>query len=726
MPKLIPGGKDEAPRWNELDRDDSIGPISTVGTSSAPNPTPQRQYPVSYTAAPDHLPLGHPETGLLDSSWLINATANDSRPKGHRGMIVQAPMAYLRRAAVQGDATLVVSDNTLPYGSDGYAVIGDNTVLLPNAPTIDYGTNGWSYGGVKWIVRGTITRFIVDDQVISKAHGWAEDDFTGGSNSPSRRIFHRQALTGTVQDTAPTTSMFVTSLADANQPWTNAVVTFTSGALSGTTAIVAAAALTAAGKVKLTLTSYLAQAPANGDSLTVSLVQPVVAEGNLRGLVDVGDRETYGLAMGDLFNGGWSWLAYYDRTLRLRNADIELRGYGAIRGYAPLKDSTGAQIVQGGVPQWISVANIDMTAGTFRFNSPTESPLNARVAFDGYTLGAFLNTGQPFFTVSAHSRGEFHLGDLDTWLEYNTPHTGGVDGNLVLQWNNGLRMSKRGLYGGVPGSGGGIAGASDTGIMTLIDALTGQLTAVGVDISGTLHVGGGSSLDGPVTLGAAGGIYQGTGTFDNPITGYRLRNNAGFGIWELLDSGVAQVYAGTDGKLYWAAGKALLDATGIILKGDQLLQFQDASGNLQGYLAGYGTQYGKIVRLYSSNIFNSRDNLDNATIQLFASTLDMGLGQTNDVLLELDGFLHQVYIHKSGGANAANLLVEGWLGVGNVAPTGNQIIAAGAIRSNSGFNTNGSAGLASQVVALAKLTAGGANGSITITGGLVTAYSAPT
>jgi hypothetical protein len=42
------------------------------------------------------------------------------------------------------------------------------------------------------------------------------------------------------------------------------------------------------------------------------------------------------------------------------------------------------------------------------------------------------------------------------------------------------------------------------------------------------------------------------------------------------------------------------------------------------------------------------------------------------------------------------------------------------------YKSAGTSGLASQVVVLAKITAGGANGSITVTGGIVTAYSAPT
>lgn len=59
------------------------------------------------------------------------------------------------------------------------------------------------------------------------------------------------------------------------------------------------------------------------------------------------------------------------------------------------------------------------------------------------------------------------------------------------------------------------------------------------------------------------------------------------------------------------------------------------------------------------------------------------------------------------------------------APTGGDK-GAGTLNAAGLYYANGTAGLASQVVALAKLTAGGTNGSITITAGIVTAYTAPT
>lgn len=57
--------------------------------------------------------------------------------------------------------------------------------------------------------------------------------------------------------------------------------------------------------------------------------------------------------------------------------------------------------------------------------------------------------------------------------------------------------------------------------------------------------------------------------------------------------------------------------------------------------------------------------------------------------------------------------------------------AANVLKTDDTFNSaafqcGATAGLASQVVALAKITPGGADGSITVTGGIVTAYTAPT
>ncbi len=60
----------------------------------------------------------------------------------------------------------------------------------------------------------------------------------------------------------------------------------------------------------------------------------------------------------------------------------------------------------------------------------------------------------------------------------------------------------------------------------------------------------------------------------------------------------------------------------------------------------------------------------------------------------------------------------------NFSPTGN-VNAGGYVNSVSAYRANGTLGL-TQTVTLAKLTAGGTNGSMTFAGGILTAYTAPT
>jgi hypothetical protein len=70
-------------------------------------------------------------------------------------------------------------------------------------------------------------------------------------------------------------------------------------------------------------------------------------------------------------------------------------------------------------------------------------------------------------------------------------------------------------------------------------------------------------IDGVLTIGTSGGIYQGTGTFSSPQTGLKIWNDSGIGRLATYNSGTAQVYFGTDGKLYAGAGKVWLDSAGL-------------------------------------------------------------------------------------------------------------------------------------------------------------------
>jgi len=63
----------------------------------------------------------------------------------------------------------------------------------------------------------------------------------------------------------------------------------------------------------------------------------------------------------------------------------------------------------------------------------------------------------------------------------------------------------------------------------------------------TLANDGSSYFAGPMTLGASGGIWQGTGTFNAPTTGLKLYNQGGIGRLATFNGGLIQTAMDTDG-----------------------------------------------------------------------------------------------------------------------------------------------------------------------------------
>lgn len=83
-----------------------------------------------------------------------------------------------------------------------------------------------------------------------------------------------------------------------------------------------------------------------------------------------------------------------------------------------------------------------------------------------------------------------------------------------------------------------------------------------------LNSDGSSEFAGAMTIGTNGGIWQGEGTFASPTTGLKIWNQSGVGRIAGYNGGVAQWYAGTDGKLYAGNGDVVIDGDGISLKID--------------------------------------------------------------------------------------------------------------------------------------------------------------
>lgn len=92
----------------------------------------------------------------------------------------------------------------------------------------------------------------------------------------------------------------------------------------------------------------------------------------------------------------------------------------------------------------------------------------------------------------------------------------------------------------------------------------GAITATSATITGAITASSGS-LTGFLSLGASGGIYQGSGTAASPTTGLKIWNDSGTGRIAGYNAGVIQWYANTDGKLYAGGGTVLMDAAGLTL-----------------------------------------------------------------------------------------------------------------------------------------------------------------
>jgi len=97
-----------------------------------------------------------------------------------------------------------------------------------------------------------------------------------------------------------------------------------------------------------------------------------------------------------------------------------------------------------------------------------------------------------------------------------------------------------------------------------------SLAAVSAQM-GALH------MDGVIDIAAAGGVYQGSGTFASPTTGLKLFNSGGVGKLSGYNTGVEQITFDTDGKLKAGAGAVVLSAVGITIAA------QSAMADLRAY-----------------------------------------------------------------------------------------------------------------------------------------------
>lgn len=110
-----------------------------------------------------------------------------------------------------------------------------------------------------------------------------------------------------------------------------------------------------------------------------------------------------------------------------------------------------------------------------------------------------------------------------------------------------------------------IRAGSVTALHVVAASITGD-RLYGSDLAALKANLGSVTISGVCSIGAAGGIYQGSaGTFAAPDTGLKIFSSGGMGLWESWGSGVKQTYLGTDGALYAGQGNVRLSSAGLRL-----------------------------------------------------------------------------------------------------------------------------------------------------------------
>jgi hypothetical protein len=192
----------------------------------------------------------------------------------------------------------------------------------------------------------------------------------------------------------------------------------------------------------------------------------------------------------------------------------------------------------------------------------------------------------------------------------------------------------------------------------------------------TLDASGNSRFDGAMTIGAAGGIWQGTGTFAAPTTGLKIYNSGGVGRLSTYSGGLEQITINTAGQLAVGQGKVLLDREGLSFstistyQAASALKFLDAAGRVYGKLYGYDAAFNDSMELSvtspdgtnSSVVLTSANG--NATTRIVAGgasvSLSLGLsGYTSFDMIGVDELAAAGTVAKLGHARIADGLAVG-------------------------------------------------------------------
>jgi len=144
----------------------------------------------------------------------------------------------------------------------------------------------------------------------------------------------------------------------------------------------------------------------------------------------------------------------------------------------------------------------------------------------------------------------------------------------------------------------------------------GALTATNATVTGAITASSGS-IAGFLTIGASGGIYQGSGTSGTPTTGLKIWNSGGTGRIAGYNAGAVQFDIATDGMAYFGANNIRLASDGqrLVLPSSSSLNISTSTAAIRWFPAidstpGVGMDFaGQVAYINTSGGGNVLDGL---------------------------------------------------------------------------------------------------------------------
>jgi hypothetical protein len=231
--------------------------------------------------------------------------------------------------------------------------------------------------------------------------------------------------------------------------------------------------------------------------------------------------------------------------------------------------------------------------------------------------------------------------------------TGAFDGGYVLRIGGALNSAPQLLYNGASGR---LAFRSTTGEEKIV-----------LDVDGSAYFGG------AMTIGASGGIWQGTGSFASPTTGLKIYNSSGVGRLSTYNAGLEQITLNTSGQLVAGAGAVVLDRSGLQLidptpgagRASEIRFRESVSATRYGYIRGGGYGFDLGIQLPSARHALSMMP-DGVYLRNGDSTETSLLVSNGAVVIDNNAANATLFVSGVGGF-AGDTIIGGGLAIGDVA-----------------------------------------------------------